>query len=565
MPDVAAYIKTAFYLPTSTDDDIKFSQIREMYGNKEGTAHASKTFSNYLRDGDIVTSTSYGTGDYKATNEAGNITVSITPTTPLKMSQFRGVAKEFVINISGAAQEVTGPPASILYKRIYKMVINGNLYRADTNQSALILNSPNANAIFIIQNESTMYGGGGAGGAGGSGGTAGSGGAANPGASTYVNGTAGGGGGHGGGGSDAGGGGYDGGHCLEVTAYHAGQPLYLFNKGTLKPGGGGGGGTGGGGGSGGGGAGGSGGKGAEGRYNAAGAWTYTYAGYNPVGSTESFWRIQTFTWSASMAAVLGPPFIAGTHNYGNIYWLGSRKLFLELSSTLNGYFFGDDPRGTAGGTGSEGKQYRKGHWKLSQGNPSTIFLYSLARLNSVGGGNGGYGGGGRFGSIGVYGPDGKKGAYYNGTAEVTGTTNHTAVTGGAIQGNAIAGTAGVASTGITTYNWDATGAGGNGGAGGRSRTGYGYSAGGGGGGFGVAGTAGGNGVDGTTSYSEGGVAGGDGGLRTGDQNPFNQRTVGGSAGSGNHGGAGSSGKPGGLAGYKVVLPSGITTVNSDWT
>jgi hypothetical protein len=41
--------------------------------------------------------------------------------------------------------------------------------------------------------------------------------------------------------------------------------------------------------------------------------------------------------------------------------------------------------------------------------------------------------------------------------------------------------------------------------------------------------------------------------------------VGGSAGSGNHGGAGSSGKPGGLAGQKVVLPSGITTVNSDWT
>ncbi|MGZ0214368.1 MAG: hypothetical protein ACKVI4_17950 [Actinomycetales bacterium] len=553
MTDVAAYINTAFYLPTGTNA-IKFSQIREMYGNQAGTAHASKTFSGYYRNGSIVTSTSYDTGDYKATNEAGNITVSITPTTPLKMSQFRGAAKEFVNYISGAAQEVTGPPASILYKRIYKMVINGNLYRADTNQSALILNSPNANAIFIIQNESTMYGGGGAGGAGGAGGTYGVGGAANPGASTYVNGTAGGGGTAAGGGSDAGGG-YNGGHCLEVTAYHAGQPLYLFNKGTLKPGGGGGGGTGGGGGSGGGGAGGSGGKGAEGRYNAAGGYTYTYAGYNPVGSTESFWRVLTLT-----------NFIhAGTHNYGNIYWLGSRKLYLELSSTLNGYFFGDDPRGTGSGTGSEGYQYRRGHYMASQGNPSTIFLYSLARLNRVGGGNGGYGGGGRFGSNGLYGPNGKKGAYYNGSNEVIDTTGNAAVTGGAIQGNAIAGIAGGASSGITTYHWTANGAGGAGGAGGRSRAGFGYTMGGGGGGFGAAGTAGGVGVDGTNSYSEGGIAGGDGGLKTGDQNPWNERTVGGTGGSGSNGGAGGSGKPGGLAGQKVVLPSGITTMNVGWT
>ena len=100
MPDVAAYIETDFYLPTGTND-IKFSQIREMYGNEAGTDHASTSFSDYLRDGDIVTNTSYGEGSYKATNEAGNITVSITPTTPLKMSQFRGAAKEFVFNISG--------------------------------------------------------------------------------------------------------------------------------------------------------------------------------------------------------------------------------------------------------------------------------------------------------------------------------------------------------------------------------------------------------------------------------------------------------------------------------
>ena len=179
MTDSAAYIKTAFFLPTGTTA-IKFSQIREMYGNEAGTDHASTTFSDYLRDADIVTSTSYKTGGEENALAAGNDSVTNIPTavsltTPLKMSQFRGVAKEFVTNISGAAQEVTGPPASILYKRVYRVVINGNLYRADTNQSALILNSPNANAIFIIQNESTMYGGGGAGGAGGAGGTGGTG------------------------------------------------------------------------------------------------------------------------------------------------------------------------------------------------------------------------------------------------------------------------------------------------------------------------------------------------------------------------------------------------------
>jgi hypothetical protein len=41
--------------------------------------------------------------------------------------------------------------------------------------------------------------------------------------------------------------------------------------------------------------------------------------------------------------------------------------------------------------------------------------------------------------------------------------------------------------------------------------------------------------------------------------------VGGTGGSGNHGGAGSSGKPGGTGGQKLVLPSGITTVNRNWT
>jgi hypothetical protein len=471
------------------------------------------------------------------------------------MSQFRGAAKEFVTYISGAAQEVTGPPASILYKRIYKMVINGNLYRADTNQSALILNSPNANAIFIIQNESTMYGGGGAGGAGGSGGTAGTGGAGNPGASTYVNGTAGAGGSGGGGGSDASSGGYDGGHCLEVTAYHAGQPLYLFNKGTLKPGGGGGGGTGGGGGSGGGGAGGSGGKGGQGRYNNAGAWSYNYTGQNPVASDEKYWAHQDLTGTRTFVAG-GVTYLQGTHTYHSIIWNGAYGTYPTHQTGSLNYMM------TSGGS----VQFRKGSVQYSHGNPTpTARKRKVARFTPTDGGNGGYGGGGRFGSLGVYGPDGKKGAYYNGTAEVTGTTNHTAVTGGAIQGTASTGTAGGGSTGITTYNWDATGAGGNGGNGGKSRAGHGYSAGGGGGDFGAAGTAGGNGVDGTTSYSEGGDAGGDGGLKTGDENPWTQRTVGGTGGSGNHGGAGSSGKPGGTGGQKLVLPSGITTVNRNWT
>ena len=47
MTDSAAYIKTAFFLPTGTTA-IKFSQIREMYGNEAGTDHASTTFSEYL-------------------------------------------------------------------------------------------------------------------------------------------------------------------------------------------------------------------------------------------------------------------------------------------------------------------------------------------------------------------------------------------------------------------------------------------------------------------------------------------------------------------------------------
>tara|TARA_B110000971_G_scaffold219783_1_gene261721 strand:- start:71 stop:1717 length:1647 start_codon:yes stop_codon:yes gene_type:complete len=540
MPDVAAYIETAFYLPTSTID-IKFSQIREMYGNEAGTVHASKTFSDYYRDGDIVTDTSYGEGDYKANNEA----VNIAKTGALKMSQFRGAAKELVYTVSGNGYNLNAN-LSKTYKRIYKMVINDILYRSTTNHSAFYLNSSDSNAIFIIQNESTIYGGGGAGGTSGDGGTAGTIGSGAGTTSSYVNGSNGGSGGAGGGGTPGGAGGI-GGHCLKIEAYPTDVPLYLFNKGTLKPGGGGGGGTGGGGGSGGSGSGGAGGKGAEGRYNAAGAWTYTYAGYNPVGSTESFWRVLTLT-----------DFIyAGTHNYGNIYWLGSRKLYLELSSTLDGYFFGDDPRGTGSGTGSEGYQYRRGSFQQSQGNPSVIFLYSLARFSRHDGGDGGQAGSSRVGNVGVAGLVGKKGAHYNGTAEVIDTTDNAAVAGGVLLGTRFAGTAGEASTGITTYHWTANGAGGAGGAGGRVRSGFGHGAGGGGGDFGGAGNDGGDGVSGVDSYAEDGIDGGHGGLRTGDQNPFNQRTSGGSKGSGNKGGSG-GGHGGGGTGGSVV--SGTATI-----
>ena len=554
MTDVAAYITTDFYLPTGTND-IKFSQIREMYGNQAGTDHASTSFSNYYRDGDIVTDTSYGEGAYTADNQAVNIAKT---GDDLRMSKFRGAAKEFVTYISGAAQNVTGPPASILYKRIYKMVINGNLYRADTNQSALILNSTESNAIFIIQNESNIYGGGGYGGAGGGGGTAGTVGSGAGTTSSYVNGSNGGSGGAGGGGVGGTHGG-PGGHCLQLTAYPTDVPLYLFNKGYLKPGGGGGGGTGGGGGSGGSGSGGAGGKGAEGRYSAAGgSYSYNYIGLNPVGSTEKFWRMLQYTWSASMAAALGPPYIAGTHNYANIYWLGSMKLFVELESSLpGGYFFGDDPRGV--GTGSEGYQYKKGHLEFSASS-SPVYYYSLARLSRHDGGDGGQGGSSRAGNVGATGLDGKKGAYFDGTNEVVATGNNPAVGGGEFGSEArFAGIAGEASTGITTYHWTANGAGGAGGYGGKVRSGFGYGAGGGGGDFGGAGTGGGDGVSGTGDSAENGENGGLGGIRTGDYNPFNQRTLGGLGGTGNIGGSGGSGGAGGSAG--LVLSGSVTILN----
>jgi hypothetical protein len=273
-------ISTGFALPTRAANTaaedankLKFSMIRAMYGQSTG----GLSLSDYYRDGNIVTDTTYHDN---TVNPFGNMVGNIPISDGFRMSQFRGAFKEHRVTVADETAPYNINPSTTEY-RTYRYYVTGVVSSStwDSNGngiSGMVVDVPadNIDNIRIIVHVTSdgqigggpgQGGGGGAAGAGGAGGTGGTG-SQSPSANgddadCSVSST----GGVGIGGSE----GKRGGHCIEIVNYSTGEdgfPFYIYNYGELIPGGGGGGGSGGGGGGGAGAAGGGGGHGAYG-YN----------------------------------------------------------------------------------------------------------------------------------------------------------------------------------------------------------------------------------------------------------------------------------------------------------
>ena len=271
-------ISTGFALPTRAANTaaedankLKFSMIRAMYGQSTG----GLSLSDYYRDEDIVTDTTYN-----SVNPFGNMAGNIPLSGGFRMSQFRGAFKEHRVTVADETAPYNINPSTTeyrTYRYYFTGVVSSSTWDSSGNgKSGMVVDVPadNIDNIRIIVHVVSggkigggpgQGGGGGPAGAGGAGGTGGSG-SQSPSANgddadCSVSST----GGVGTGGSE----GKRGGHCIEIVNYSAGEdgfPFYIYNYGQLIPGGGGGGGSGGGGGGGAGAAGGGGGHGAYG-YN----------------------------------------------------------------------------------------------------------------------------------------------------------------------------------------------------------------------------------------------------------------------------------------------------------
>ena len=322
---------TSFYLPTraasaaaTSANTLSFSMIRGMYdfGNNQFLQ-----LSDYYRNGTMVASDTYvDSSTYNATNTAHEIPIS----GELRMSKFRGAAREFIHAFSDTdstfrSKDIT-LPGNQGRKKVQRFLNNAgnNLYESGTvyppvsgngkkgKASFLVTIDDAANWIVIAHNRGHIWGGGGEGGDGSAGGVLGYGGAEGIGGDdeysfancggTYCgrynyrssSGTPGsaaslGGGSQGGGNvntdTENGGGG---GPCLRITCSETGQKspkIYLYNEPdcTINPGGGGGGGSSGGGGGGGSGGGGGGGQGGEGYIVYSGVTYYQHGGYGSRG------------------------------------------------------------------------------------------------------------------------------------------------------------------------------------------------------------------------------------------------------------------------------------------
>jgi hypothetical protein len=322
---------TSFYLPTraasaaaTSANTLSFSMIRGMYdfGNNQFLQ-----LSDYYRNGTMVASDTYvDSSTYNATNTAHEIPIS----GELRMSKFRGAAREFIHAFSDTdstfrSKDIT-LPGNQGRKKVQRFLNNAgnNLAESGTvyppvsgngkkgKASFLVTIDDAANWIVIAHNRGHIWGGGGEGGDGSAGGVLGYGGAEGIGADDeYSFANCGGtycgrydyryssgqlysaasiGGGSQGGGSvntdtENGGGG---GPCLRITCSETGQKspkIYLYNEPdcTINPGGGGGGGSSGGGGGGGSGGGGGGGAGGEGYIVYSGVTYFQHGGYGSRG------------------------------------------------------------------------------------------------------------------------------------------------------------------------------------------------------------------------------------------------------------------------------------------
>lgn len=281
-----------WYLP-SAGQELRFSYVRAMY---DQSGNNGLSLGEYYRNGNIVTSSSYVDDEnYAANNTARNI-----PTTKsgLKLSDFRGAAKEenkIIISgdpINSYNITLTNTSPVTTRKIIQRYINERRIFQTNNGEHGVTINNQSDDILIIFHNSTTgrIYGGPGAGGQGGTGGKGGLKGFGGAGRTVYsinnepnypaTQGKLGNPGGVGAGfinSRDPTKGG-DGGHCIYVANYKPPQ-IFIYNEGTLKPGGGGGGGGGGGTGGSGGGGGGGGGKGNQG-YTSGGR---TYDGGNGGG------------------------------------------------------------------------------------------------------------------------------------------------------------------------------------------------------------------------------------------------------------------------------------------
>lgn len=526
-----------FVLPAS--DEIRFSQVRDMYDQGNGT---SLGFKKYYRDGGgIVSSDTYTTGTANTMgNTAGdNIPTGATRTaaTPLKLSQFRGAFKEHIVPVGDNNSTYTINPYTTEH-RTYRYKFSGSIYHSATGYTSgngnpginLDVSNEKVRVIIHLTTTAMISGGPGAGGTpglGGAGGISGTAGIANSGnAGAGTAGSAG----------TVGLPGGKGGDCLYITNYPTANPLSQYSEsiGRLKPGGGGGGGSGGGGGGGAGSSGGGGGKGAQG-YNSS-----SLTKFDQRNQRYYFWRIadsfnnNTYKWEVRWNESI---------IYSTDYVNGSGGL---SSIVVNGVTYN---------RGAQQTDTRYG------GDPEYKF-YEITNTDYRTYYNGGDGTAGRRGVNGAKGSDGvagRIGAYRDVNGDQLNTTSRPGYTPSVTTNGSVA-EAGYASP-PTGYSCN-PGTGGRGANGGRGGNGGGYNENGAGGTFGYPGAKGGNGHVGYDGETITGVAGtgtdngcGGGGASAGGST--GARTTGGGSIAGGAGGAG-----GNLTGGTTT---GITISVTNWS
>ena len=113
-----------FVLPAS--GDIKFSQVRDMYDQGNGT---SLGFKKYYRDGTIVTDTTYHDD---TVNPFGNTAHDIPASDELRMSQFRGAFKEHRVPVGDVAApyNIDSTTVDTAEKRTYRFYVTGHVHQS---------------------------------------------------------------------------------------------------------------------------------------------------------------------------------------------------------------------------------------------------------------------------------------------------------------------------------------------------------------------------------------------------------------------------------------------------
>ena len=169
-------LATSWYLPTrgsgvdaSDGNKLKFSQIRSMYDQSTG----GKSLKNYYRNGTIVTSDTYFASIPEVDSGGNTIDKIIDDTNQarliptsgqLRMSKFRGSAKNHILNLSSQTSTIQGSSrnlsnlleddlvdnANSTNKRIYHVNIDEEVYSIHNGKKGLVVNNFNGHHRVYI-------------------------------------------------------------------------------------------------------------------------------------------------------------------------------------------------------------------------------------------------------------------------------------------------------------------------------------------------------------------------------------------------------------------------------